>query len=75
MDKDGNVIIEAEINNVTYASIITPRIISGQSYIPESFIETTGCDNPDDIKKDIISYVTTHRGKYNELPLIVERNN
>ena len=74
VNNEGNVVIEAVIGNVTYVAVIIPRIIAGQSYIPESSIDTTGCDNPDDIKNDIISFVTTHRGKYNELPLIVERN-
>lgn len=74
LNTDGNVVIDARIGNVTYGAVIIPKIIAGQSYIPESSIDTTGCDNSDAIKKEIISYVTNHRGKFNELPLVIEKN-
>ncbi len=74
LDINGNVVIEATVDNNTYAAVIIPRIIAGKSYIPESSINTTGCDNAGDLKNRIISYVTTQRGKNNEQPLVVEKN-
>ena len=74
LNNDGNVVIEATFNNVTYAVVITPRIIAGKAYIAASSIDTTGCDNPNDIKMSIISHITTQRGKNNEAPLVVEKN-
>lgn len=72
-DENDNVIIEATIDSNTYAAVLIPKIINGISYIKESSINTTGCDNPQSIKREIIDYITTNRGKQNEAPIVVER--
>lgn len=74
IDKDGNVVIDAIWNNNTYGAVIAPHVIGGISFIPNSSINTKGLDNPEEMKEKIISYITTHRGKNNEAPIVVEEN-
>lgn len=72
LDKEDRVVIEATIGCNTFATVIRPRIISGKAYIPASLIDTQGLENPEEMKKIIISYITSCRGKYNEEPVVVE---
>ena len=72
IDKDGNVVINATLDNNTYGAVLRPRLIGGVPYIKSSSIITNGLDTPHDLKEKIISVITTQRGKYNEIPLIVE---
>lgn len=73
-DNEGNVVIDAVWNNNTYGAVIVPNVIGGISYIPKSSINTEGLENFEEMKERIISYITTHRGKNNEVPIIVEEN-
>lgn len=72
IDKEGNVVIDATIDNNTFGIVLKPRILDGIAHIKRQNIDTRGLDNPEDIKNLIISTITTQRGKYNEVPLIVE---
>ena len=72
IDRDGNVVIEAIWDNNTFGAVITPRLVGGKSYIPKSSICTSGLDNSEELKEKIISFITNHRGKNNEAPIVVE---
>lgn len=72
IDKDGNVVIEATWDNNTYGAVIVPRIIDGIAHIPQSLIDTNGLSYPEEMKKKIISFVTTQRGKNKEAPIVVD---
>lgn len=74
-DEDGNVVIDATIDNNTYGGILTPqRVIDGKSYLKKSQIDTDGLDSSKDIQDQIVSYVSTHRGKNKENPLVIEND-
>ena len=72
IDKDGNVVIDASRNHITYGAVLTPKTIGGRVYIKKSDINTNGVDYPKDLKDAIVSYITTNRGKNKEMPIIVE---
>lgn len=72
LDKDNNVVIEATIGCNTFAAVIRPRIISGKVFIPASSIDTQGLESPEEMKEIICSCIASHRGKYNEEPIVVE---
>lgn len=74
IDKDGNVVIEATLENNTYGAVIVPRISGGIAHIPQSLIDTNGLSYPEEMKKRIITFITTQRGKNNEAPIIVDEN-
>lgn len=72
IDKDGNVVINATWDNNTYGAVLLPRIKGEIPHIKKSSINTKGLDNPKEFKERIISDITTQKGKYNEMPLVVE---
>ncbi len=73
IDKDGNIVINASWDGNSFGAVLIPsRIIGGVSYIKRSCINTIGLDNPKVKKEDVISAITSQRGKYNETPLVVE---
>lgn len=72
IDPDGNIVIDALLDNNTYGAVINPRIINGRAYIRRDSIDTQGLDNPQKMKEIILSSITTQRGLYNEDPIIVE---
>ena len=73
-DEDGNVVIDATIDNNTYRGILTPRVIDGRSFFKKSQINTDRLDRSKDIQDKIVSYVSTHRGRNKENPLVIEND-
>ena len=67
-DEDGNVVIDATIDNSTYRCILTPRVIDGRLYLKNRL------DRSKDIQDKIVSYVSTHRGRNKENPLVIEND-
>ena len=72
IDEEGKVVIDATIDNNTYRGVLVPKTIGGKAYLKKSDINTDGFDNKKDIQDQIASYVSTHRGKYKENPLVIE---
>ena len=74
IDKSGNLVINASWDGNSYGAVVIPRcIVNGRVYLSDTSINTDGLDNPSEMKDEIINYITTHRGKYNEEPIIVEK--
>lgn len=72
IDKDGNVVINASWNSITYGAVLIPKIIDGKAYIKKNEINTDGIDYSKELKDAIVSFITTNRGKNKEMPIIVE---
>lgn len=72
IDTEGNIVIDALLENNTYGAVIKPRIVNGRTYIQKNSIVTQGLDNPQMMKEIIISSISTQRGLHNEAPIIVE---
>lgn len=72
IDKDGNVVIDASWNYISYGAVLTPKIIDGRAYLKKSEINTDGTDYPQELKDTIVSFIKTNRGKNKEMPIIVE---
>lgn len=74
IDKNGNVVIDASWNHISYEAVLVPKIIDGRVYLKKSDINTDGVDWSKDIKDAIVSFITTNRGKNKEMPIIVKED-
>lgn len=74
IDKEGNVVIEAMWDVNTYVAVLVPHIIGDKYHIKKSWIDTFGLDDSKGKKENIISAITTQKGKHNEAPLVVEED-
>lgn len=72
INKDGDVEINATINNNTYAAVIISCVIEGKAYIKKDSIDTYRLDNEQETKEKIVTDITSQGGKYNETLLMVE---
>lgn len=72
IDSEGNLVIDALLENNSYGAVIKPRTLNGRAYIQKGSIDTQGLDNPQMTKDIILSTITTERGQYNKAPIIVE---
>ena len=72
IDKDGRLIINALWEGNSYGVVLIPRFVGGIPHIKSSRIDTFGLDDPKHKKEEIITAIQTKRGKYNEVPVVVE---
>lgn len=73
-DNEGNVVIEASGELLSYEAILTPTEKNGRTHIPASAIDTRGIENPQEVRAEIIDSVQRNRGVNGEEPLIVDKS-
>ena len=72
IDNKGRLVINASGDYFSWGTVIVPRIIGGYPHIKRDFINTEGIDNSKEVQEMIIDAITTQRGKYNGVHVVVD---